>query len=93
MLAGSGVLLGVRVHEWLHTTQGLVREGVVQDTALTSVVLDVGDVPGVEDVDIVSERAVVGLGLNDISLIAKDRLVGIWRVHDHGIWAVAEDRA
>ena len=55
--------------------------------------LDVDDVPSVGDLAVVRPSAVVGMGLDDVSLVAEDGLVGRRRVHNHCIWAVAEYRA
>ena len=55
--------------------------------------LDVDDVPSVGDLAVVRPSAVVGMGLDDIPLVAEDGLVGRRRVHNHCIWAVAEYRA
>ena len=55
--------------------------------------LDVDNIPSVGDLAVVRPSAVVGMGLDDVSLVAEDGLVGRRRVHDHCIWAVAEYRA
>jgi hypothetical protein len=55
--------------------------------------LDIDDVPSVGDLAVVRPSAVVGMGLDDVPLAAEDGFVGGGRVHDHCVWAVAEDRA
>lgn len=83
-------LLRIRDEKRLHTTKCLIRESIVKHTALTSMRLNIGDIPSVRDLATVRPRAVVRLGLDDIPLVAEDSLMGGRRVHDHGIRAIAE---
>jgi hypothetical protein len=53
--------------------------------------LDIGHVPGVGDLAVMWPSAIVRFGLDDVSLVAEDGLVSRRGVHDHRIWAVAED--
>jgi hypothetical protein len=53
--------------------------------------LNIGNIPGIGDLAVVRPRAVVGLSLHNISFGAEDGLVGGGGVHEHCVWAVAED--
>lgn len=88
-----GAHISVRVHKLLGTTQGLIREGIVEHTTLPRVGLNVGHIPNVRDLAVVRPRPVVRLCLDHVTLRPEDRLVRRRRVHDHGIWAVSEDRS
>lgn len=52
---------------------------------------DISHIPGIGDLAVVRPSAVVRLGLDDVALGAENGLVGGGGVHEHCVWAVAED--
>lgn len=90
-MRSRGHTLSVRDQEGLHSTESLVRKGIVEHTTLASMGFDICNVPDVGDVDVVWPSTVVRFGLYNVALVAEDRLEGRRSVHDHGIRTIAKN--
>jgi hypothetical protein len=89
----DGHLLRVPHKKRLHAPQRPIRERIIQHPSLPSVRLNVSHIPGIGDLAVVRPSAVVRLSLHNISFGAEDGFVGGGGVHEHCVWAVAEDRS
>jgi hypothetical protein len=90
---GEIALLRVGNKERLHAAKRFIGESIVQHPTLTSVRLDIDDVPRVGDLAVMRPSAIVGMSLDYVPLVAKDSLVSSWCVHNHRIRTIAEYRS
>lgn len=80
----------VRVDARLSRSQGLLREGMVQDSSLAGMLMDICDVPGALYIDGLGPDTVIVVALFHVSAGSEDGLECGGRVDKYGVRAVSE---